>query len=341
MDIFTALDNKTSYSGNTLQMILAAWVVMDRRQKISLSNGDVSEEDYNKQSIYSLLYSLYRSMGEVKDEYGQSYEFTFNTWGYAWPKAWGPAPCRDDDPQRFGKNAYTGLFARDQVREYVSARDGRVHVVEMGCGTGAGAHHICKHVLPECTYEAIDMQQAAIDTCTRKHVPELQNRLRATCGDATKLSIPRGSADFISVCETHVTEYAGRVTEEDRRFFRQAHTILKPGGFMVWGNAIPDVTWQPCFDALESVGLRLVEVHDVTQEAVDARDQDKARIDIYVETCLEHFLGFRIPYLGEGKRAEAEVALKNFARHPGTNLYDNMVTRKDTYKVALLQKVVD
>ena len=34
----------------------------------------------------------------------------------------------------------------------------------------------------------------------------------------------------------------------------------------------------------------------------------------------------------------AEVALKNFARNPGTKLYDNMVDGTDTYKVSLIQK---
>lgn len=341
MDIFTALSSNTDYSSQQLQWILGAWVLstaVDRKQKISVDDGFVAEEDYDKQSIYSLLYSLYRSMGQVKDEHGEPYEFTFNTWGYAWPDTWEGTPPPATDPQRFGKNAYAGLYARDAVREYVAARDGRVHVVELGCGTGAGAHHVCTNVLPNCTYEAVDMQRAAIETCLRKFVPELGSRLRPTCGDATEVIIHEETADLVAVCETHVTEYIGKVTDEDRRFFAQAHRILKPGGFMVWGNAIPDATWQPCFDALDEIGLSLVEVHDVTEQAIAARDQDKARIDAYVEACLERFHGFKIPVLGRIKRAEAEVALKNFSRHPGTNMYQNMKTGEDSYKVVLLQK---
>jgi hypothetical protein len=53
---------------------------------------------------------------------------------------------------------------------------------------------------------------------------------------------------------------------------------------------------------------------------------------------LNRFHGFRIPVIGSKKRIEAEVALKNFARHPGTNLYQNMKTRRDTYRVALFEK---
>src|SRR5439155_26352279 len=116
------------------------------------------------------------------------------------------------------------------------------------------------------------------------------------------------------------------------------HRLLKPGGFLVWGNAIPERTWKPCLDFLESIGLHVVEVADVTQEAILARDQDKARIEAYVEQCLDTYHGFRIALVGPKKRVEARVALQNFSRHPGTNLYQNMVDRTDTYKVVTLEK---
>jgi ubiquinone/menaquinone biosynthesis C-methylase UbiE len=341
MDILTALNEKTDYSKTELQLIFSAWVLtglLDRKKKIKLKDGDVAEEDYDKASIYSLLYAMYRSTGEVKSETGERYEFTFNTWGYAWPDAWGSSPVCKTDPQRFGKNAYTGLYQFDAVKKYVSDKDGKVHVVEMGCGTGAGAHHVCKNVLPNATYEAIDMQIAAIQTCRRKFVPELGGRLRATCANATKLDIADGVADFIAVNETHVTEQVGKVTEEDERFFKTALRLLKPGGYLVWGNAIPTSTWQPCLDYLKTIGIETREVRDVTKEAVKARDEDRARIDTYFEQCAEKWFGFRIPVLGKRKLLEAERALKNFSRHPGTRLYENMVDGTDSYKVVLAQK---
>jgi SAM-dependent methyltransferase len=341
MDILTALNSNAEYSHRQLQMIVGAWVMsaaLERKSKIAAGDGDVSENDYDKRSIYSLLYALYRTVGTVRDERGQPYEFAFNTWGYSWPRSFGPNPPHATAPQRFGRNAYSGLFAREAVREYVAQREGHVHVVEMGCGTGAGAAHVCQNVLPECTYEAIDMQASAIQTCRRKFVPDLKGRLRATCADVTQIDVGPASADLVAVCETHVTEQRGRVTDEDLRFFGQAHKLLKPGGFMVWGNAIPDATWEPSFSALDSIGLKLVEVNDVTEEAVAARDQDEARLNAYVEELLARFHAFRIPFLGPARRTLAEAALKNFSRHPGTRLYENMKSRHDTYKVALLQK---
>ena len=128
MDILTKLDSDRNYSPTKLQLILAAWVMSGafrKKSKVSKTNGDVSEDDYNKQSIYSLLYALYRSVGVVQSELGQPYEFTFNTWGYAWPKSWGAHPTAPSDPQRFGKNAYTGLFQFAQVQDYIKARKGK------------------------------------------------------------------------------------------------------------------------------------------------------------------------------------------------------------------------
>ena len=341
LDILTALNPETQYSNAKLQVIMGAWVgsaLFDRNDKISLESGDVAEDDYTKQSIYALLYSLYREVGVVKNEHGEPYEFTFNTWGYDWPEGWGERPVPTRDPQRFGKYAYTGLFHFDEAKAYIAEREGKVHVVEMGCGTGAGAHHITKEVLPSCTYLAVDMQGAAIQTCNRKFVPELGGRLRTKHGDATKLDLGEGSADFVVINETHVTEMVGTVTPEDKAFFNKVLSTLKPGGFLVWGNAIPDVTWQPCFDYLESIGMAQIQVDDVTKEAVLARDLDKARADTYVEQCLRKFVGFSIPVLGKRRRVQAEQALKNFYRYPGTNLYDNMTNGTDTYRVALFQK---
>ena len=341
MDILTALNEKSDYSMLELQGIMAAWVLSSPfagEAKMSVDNGDVSEEDYNKQSIYSLLYAIYRSIGTVESDLGISYEQVFNTWGYAWPEHWGPAPTKDNDPQRFGKNAYTGHFQWDAVKSYLKEKGPAVHLVEMGCGTGAGAHHITKNVLPECTFECVDMQQAAIHTCERKFVPELGGRLKATRADCTELPIKDATTDFVIVNETHVTEMPGEASDEDRRFFASAHRILKPGGYLLWGNAIPDSTWAPCLKVVEELGLEIVDQQDVTQLAIDARDQDAARVEAYVQQTLNRFFGFKIPLLGNKKRLEAEAGLKNFIRHPGTNLYDNMVDGTDTYKLVIARK---
>ncbi len=342
MDILTGLNKETDYSTTQLQLIFGAWVLSGLFEKnggkVSMDSGDVEEYDYDKQSVYSLLYSLYRAMGVVQCEKGEPYEFTFNTWGYAWPEEWGRSPTLATDPQRFGRNAYSGLFEFPQVQKLIRERTGKLHVVEMGCGTGAGAYHLCMNVLPNCTYEAVDMQQTAILTAQRKFVPQTAGRLKATCADCTQAPVADEAADVVVVCETHVTEHGGQVSPEDKLFLSQIKRILKPGGYLVWGNAIPDDTWQPCFDYLESIGMKVREVRDVTEQAITARDEDTQRAIAYVDQCCDKFWGFRIPVLGAKKKQQAEIALKNFYRQPGTNLYENMLNRTDTYKVVLVEK---
>ena len=132
---------------------------------------------------------------------------------------------------------------------------------------------------------------------------------------------------------------AGTVTDEDERFFRTAYRLLKPGGYLVWGNAIPDSTWKPCFDYLESIGMKRVEVRDVTKEAVA-----RARRGQGAHRRLRrpvHRARSGLPHPGARRRASASrpsARSRTSARNPGTRLYENMVDGTDTYKVVAFQK---
>ena len=126
-------------------------------------------DDYNKASIYSILYGLYANAGEVicggSACGGVPYQFTFNTWGIAGPTLLEGAPkYGPEDPQRHGKAAYTGLVSFPEVKDYMAANGDNPTIVEIGCGTGAGANLITRELIPNAHYIAIDMQFAAIET---------------------------------------------------------------------------------------------------------------------------------------------------------------------------------
>ena len=106
------------------------------------ADGDMENEDYTKGSIYSLLYALYANVGTVTSDLGVPYEFTFNTWGIA------PSPYPKEDPQRHGKAAYAALVTQPPAVEYAEKLGKPLEIMEIGCGTAAGANLITREVWP-------------------------------------------------------------------------------------------------------------------------------------------------------------------------------------------------
>ena len=152
-------------------------------------------DDYNKASIYSILYGLYANAGEVicggSACGGVPYQFTFNTWGIAGPTLLEGAPkYGPEDPQRHGKAAYTGLVSFPEVKDYMAANGDNPTIVEIGCGTGAGANLITRELIPNAHYIAIDMQFAAIETSVARPSP----RPRSRSGSAAAAPAPARAA---------------------------------------------------------------------------------------------------------------------------------------------------
>lgn len=210
-------------------------------------DGDIENEDYTKASIYSLLYATYANSGTVMSEHGVPYEFTFNTWGIAG----GPYP--DEEPQRMGKNAYAGLVSFPQVKEYLREVTDAPRIVEIGCGTGAGANLISRELIPKAEYIAIDMQAAAIQRCkaihgnaenpglTCVHEPGGVGNNGNFVRDGYGHKVQDNSVDFVIISETHIADI--EIGKEEREIFAEIKRILKPGGMFLWGNALPTRVW--------------------------------------------------------------------------------------------------
>jgi SAM-dependent methyltransferase len=294
-----------------------------------VTTGETREDEYEKASIYSLLYGLYRSVGKVKHTNGDLYQFTFNTWGISNPedKPYGP-----EEPQRHGKAAYHGLTTFDAVQKRV-AENPDLHIVEIGCGTGAGANLITREVLPTVNYHAVDMQLGAIETCKQIHATPDNPRLNCVHGNGQRLPFEDNSMDIALVSETHIAE--AEIGPEEKKIFSEMVRVLKPGGLFVWGNALPTKVWWDAKEYLtRSLDFKMCgpDIADSwrnhTASAVLARDQDEDRVNLYVDQVFENFpvFGWRPKC-----RAVSDRLLKNFYRHPGTDLYLRMVTGDDSY----------
>jgi len=293
-----------------------------------VDHGDINEEDYTKDSIYAILYSLYQAVGKSPSPSGKHYQFTFNTWGISgvpWMEA-------ESEPQRHGKAAYQGLVEFPDVKAYVQ-KNPTPNIVEIGCGTGAGGNLISR-LIPGSTYTALDMQQAAIDTCNKLHAKD-NDRLNCKLvpggvgNNGNQAPFKDNAVDMVVISETHIAETT--IGKEERAIFAEIVRILKPGGLFLWGNALPTSVWREAAPALREFGMVPCGSLNHTQNAVKARDEDEVRVNMYVDHLKAQFPVMLLPHFGERCGNVADRLIKNFYRHPGTALYLKMVNGAHSY----------
>jgi ubiquinone/menaquinone biosynthesis C-methylase UbiE len=219
-----------------------------------------------------------------------------------------------------------GLVTQPKVMEYLATLKEPAQILEVGCGTGAGANEITK-VHPTAEVTALDMQKAAIQTCKRLHA---DGNPRLTCihGNGMETGFPSNKYDIIVVSETHIA--AEDLDPETKRILKEIERMLKPGGFFVWGNALPTRVWVAAEQYFKSdeTDMQLTEFTNVTVNAVNARVEDEPRVNAF---CNNMFDRFPITHVMPQCRHVLDRMVKNFYRHPGTNLFKTMVTGYDSY----------
>jgi SAM-dependent methyltransferase len=292
------------------------------------ATGDVSEDDYSKDSIYAVLYSIYRQFPTAPSPSGKSYQFTFNTWGISevpWIRP-------ETEPQRHGMAAYQGLVEFPFVKDYIQDHP-NPKFLEIGCGTGAGGNLITQ-LIPGATYTAVDMQKAAIQTCNELHAV---NNPRLECvwvdggigNKGSKTKIPDSSVDIVVISETHIADI--EIGPEEKAIFADIIRVLKPGGIFVWGNALPTSVWLTGEKYLPKIGFEPCGSLNHTKGAITARDEDEQRVNMYLDHLIAGFPVMKVPFFGDRCSAVSNLLVKNFYRHPGTAMYIKMQTGFDSY----------
>jgi len=137
------------------------------------------------------------------------------------------------------------------------------------------------------------------------------------------------SVDIVIVSETHIAEV--EIGEEEKKIFAEIIRVLKPGGIFVWGNALPTKVWGDGDRYLQSTGFSSCGSLNHTTSAILARDEDEARVSLFVDQVLDMFKVLHIPSVGPKCRHVLDRIYKNFCRQPGTDLYDRMVVGHDSY----------
>lgn len=350
-DVLNGLDSAVDYGNIGLQTMVGAFCLSPlvgqllekpvddpTGENYSFANeGDIQEEDYAQDSIYAILYAMYKNSPQLVSEHNVTYQFTFNTWGIAPSDAMQFEPLPETEPQRHGRQAYAQLVLQPPILEYIKTlpEGQKLQIVEVGCGTGAGANHITRNVHKNSEYLALDMQQAAINTCKKIHATPDNPGL--TC-----MRIPNGvginggkipkednSADIVVISETHIAE--AQIGDLEKSIFAEIHRVLKPGGFYVWGNAIPTRVWHEGDAYLPTAGFEKVFETNHTKGAVVARDQDFERVELAIRQLIQPYVVMQLPHFGPRCHTVAERLIANFYRHPGTAMYLKMTTGTDSY----------
>jgi SAM-dependent methyltransferase len=259
------------------------------------TTGDVSEDDYSKDSIYAVLYSIYRQFPSAPSPSGTKYQFTFNTWGISdvpWLRP-------ETEPQRHGMAAYQGLVEFPAVKAYLK-KNPKPKFLEIGCGTGAGGNLITQ-LIPGATYTAVDMQKAAIQTCNELHAVN-NDRLECVWVDGgignkgSRTKIPDASVDVVVVSETHIADLD--IGPEEKAIFSDIVRVLKPGGLFVWGNALPTSVWHHAERYLPKIGFEECGSLNHTAGAIQAREEDEERVNMYMDHLIEGYPVMTIPFFG-------------------------------------------
>ena len=85
--------------------------------------------------------------------------------------------------------------------------------------------------------------------------------------------------------------------------------------------------------------IRIIKNTDYTKEALLARDMDFDRVELYISQIMDKITITKIPIIGNKFKTDVGLMLKNFYRHPGTNMYNTMKEGgRDTYKQLVFQK---
>jgi ubiquinone/menaquinone biosynthesis C-methylase UbiE len=322
-----------TYVANTnweFQWLIIKYAILSLFSNIKYDEvtGAMKETEYEKSTLYAILYNMYDHIGEVKDDKGKSYRFTFNTWGFYLPDK---TQITTDETEFAGKTAYANYFNFPAIKQLMESTE-KPTIAELGCGTGAGGYYICERM--DCDYTAIDMQQSAINILNKVHK---HKNLKGICTNAQSTGIPDESMDLVIINETHISEMVGVMTIEDKKVFDEVYRILKPGGYFCWGNVIPDATWKPCIKYL-SGKMKLISSEDYTKEAIEARDLEAKRVELYIDAIKDKLWVSKIP--GSSSFIQKTMLLlKNFYRQPGTELYNEMVSGIDTYKQHVFHKL--
>jgi ubiquinone/menaquinone biosynthesis C-methylase UbiE len=153
---------------------------------------------------------------------------------------------------RFSLELPHPFLTRPRLREILAPEPGE-RLLEVGPGTGYHALHVARWLEPGGTLDVLDVQQEMLHHTMRQARELGISNVVPTQGDARELPYPEATFDG-----AYLNFVLGEVPDQERAL-RELRRVLKPGGRLVVGEALPD-PHMVRFDSLrkkaEAAGLR-------------------------------------------------------------------------------------
>lgn len=89
--------------------------------------------------------------------------------------------------------------------------------------------------------------------------------------------------------------------------------------------------WHEARPVLTELGFHLAHEYNHTSGAIQARDEDFARVELVLKQMLDFLHVMKVPYIGPRCHVVTKKLIANFFRHPGTMLYKTMLSGWDSY----------
>ena len=134
---------------------------------------------------------------------------------------------------RFSLELPHPFLTRSRLREILAPRPGE-RLLEVGPGTGYHALHVARWLEPGGALDILDVQQEMLDHTMRRARELGISNVVPTHGDARELPYPDDTFDA-----AYLNFVLGEVSDQDAAL-RELRRVLKPGGRLVVGEALPD-----------------------------------------------------------------------------------------------------
>ena len=134
---------------------------------------------------------------------------------------------------RFSLELPHPFITRSRLREILAPRPGE-RLLEVGPGTGYHALHVARWLEPGGALDILDVQQEMLDHTMRRARELGISNVVPTRGDARELPYPDETFDA-----AYLNFVLGEVPDQDAAL-RELRRVLKPGGRLVVGEALPD-----------------------------------------------------------------------------------------------------